>query len=223
MGSAIQVTADSLPANHAVTLFISTQQVETGQTDNDGSIRIRGLIPLDISPGLNQVSIYADGTAVAAECVLNVLSDIQLSTTVAPVLTPTTLSNPSTEIRDSIRIWESYIGLHGQEDHLIFHVITTDTSLIPKSFQIVDAETGQVTDSFPLQVSPFPNLCAAEPRKGKSYYRTEEIFFKDLPPDFWARLNGTSFTYVVEVEQPTGEQVSIAITDTPGGCMSLVE
>ena len=133
------------------------------------------------------------------------------------------MSTSSPEGQDTIGIWRSYIGLQGQEDHLIFHVVTQDSLMIPKSIQILDAETGQVTDSFLLQVSPFPNLCAAEPRRGKSYYRTEAVFFQDLPPDFWERLNGISFTYLVELEQPAGKQVTIAITDTPGGCTNLVQ
>ena len=144
------------------------------------------------------------------------LTATQASPTALPILTSTTLSNSSPKIHDSIRIWKSYVGLHGQEDHLIFHIVTEETSLIPKSIQILDAETGQATEVFPLQVSPFPNLCAAEPRQGKSYYRTEEVFFGDLPPDFWERLTGSSFTYLVELEQPTGEQVNIALADTPG-------
>ena len=133
------------------------------------------------------------------------------------------MSTSSPEVQDSISIWRSYIGLQGQEDHLIFHVVVEDTLLIPKSIQILDAETGQVTNLFPLRDSPFPNLCTAEPRQGKSYYRTEDVFFEDLPPDFWERLSGTSFTYLVELEQPMGEQVNIAITDTPGGCTNLVQ
>jgi hypothetical protein len=144
------------------------------------------------------------------------------SPTVAPVLTPPA-SSTSPVVRDSIGIWESYIGLHGQKDHLIFHVITQDTPIIPRSIQILDRDTGQVTDSFPLEESPAPNLCAAEARKGKSYFRTAEVFFEHLPEDFWERLMGTSFTYLVEVEEPTGERVSIAIIEPPGGCTNLVE
>jgi len=151
------------------------------------------------------------------------LTSTQASPTVLPTLTPTIESEPSPESQDSITIWESYIGLRGQEDHLIFHVITEATSLIPKSLQIVDSETGQATDAFPLQVSPFPNLCAAEPRKGKSYYRTQEVYFSDLPPDFWERLSGNAFTYLIELEQPSGEQVNIALTDEPASCTNLVE
>ena len=120
-------------------------------------------------------------------------------------------------------VWESYIGLHGQEDHLIFHVVTEDISLIPKSIQILDPDTGQATIVFPLQVSPFPNLCAAEPRLGKSYYRTEDVFFSDLPSDFRGRLTTTPFTYLIELEQSTGERVMVATTDRPGSCTNLVE
>lgn len=126
-------------------------------------------------------------------------------------------------MRDSVSIRESFIGLRGQDDHLIFHVITNDTPIIPLSLQILDADTGQVTDSFPLYASPIPNLCTAEPIQGQSYYRTNEVFFENLPQNFADRLIGTSFTYLVVVKQPTGERVSIAITEPPGGCTNLVQ
>jgi len=147
----------------------------------------------------------------------------QPSPTVLPTFTPAVASIPSPEIQNSIGIWKSYIGVRGQEDHLIFHVVVEDTSLIPVSIQILDPETGQDTAVFPLQVSPFPNLCAAEPRPGKSYYRTEDVYLSDLPPDFWERLTRTAFTYLIEFGSSTAEQVNVAITESPGSCTNLVE
>ena len=129
----------------------------------------------------------------------------------------------SPEVQNSIGIWQSYIGVHGQKDHLIFHVVTKNTSIIPRSIQIIDPDTGQVTNSVPLEISPIPNLCTAQPIKGRSYFRTAEVFFEDLPQDFRDRLMGTSFTYLVEIEGATGERMSIAIIEPPGGCMNLVE
>lgn len=149
------------------------------------------------------------------------LTSIQPSPTVFPTVTPTTASIPSPEIQDSIGIWKSYIGVRGQEDHLIFHMVIEDTSLTPMSIQILDPETGQATDIFPLQVSPFPNLCAAGPRLGKSYYRIEEVYYSDLPPDFWGPT--TPFTYLIVLEQSTSEQINVAITERPGSCTNLVE
>jgi hypothetical protein len=137
--------------------------------------------------------------------------------------TPTLMPASSPHVQDSISIWRSYIGLQGQKDHLIFHVVTENISSIPLSIQILDPDTGQVTNSFPLEVSTIPNLCTAQPIKGKSYFRTAEVFFEDLPQDFWERLMGTSFTYFIEIEEPTGEKQSIAIIEPPGGCTNLVQ
>jgi hypothetical protein len=100
-------------------------------------------------------------------------------------------------------------------------MVIEDTSLTPMSIQILDPETGQATDIFPLQVSPFPNLCAAGPRLGKSYYRIEEVYYSDLPPDFWGPT--TPFTYLIVLEQSTSEQINVAITERPGNCTDLVE
>lgn len=223
VGSAIRVKAESLPVNHLISIHIGNQPVADGMTDNLGKVDLSVVIPTNIPPGLSQVSVYAEGTAVAAECVVDILPVTSLSPTIRPVLTPTTLSTSSPELRDSISIWRSYVGLQGQQDHLIFHVITKDASFIPRSIQILDAETGQVTNSFPLQDSPIPNLCTATSVKGQSYYRTEDVFFEDLPQDFLDRLMGTAFTYLIEMEQPTGERVSIVLTDPPGGCTNLVQ
>jgi hypothetical protein len=112
--------------------------------------------------------------------------------------------------------------VQGQKDHLIFHVVTKNASTIPRSIQILDPDTGQATNSFPLEISPIPNLCTAQSMQDKSYFRTAEVFFEDLPPDFWERLMSTAFTYSVEIEEPTGEKRSIAIIEPPGGCMNLV-
>ena len=141
----------------------------------------------------------------------------------SPTGTATAMLASSPEVQDSIGIWQSYIGVHGQKDHLIFHVVTKNTSAIPRSIQIIDTDTGQVTNLFPLEISPIPNLCTAQPINGKSYFRTAEVFFEDLPQDFRERLMGTSFTYLVEIEEPIGERVSISITEPPSSCMNLVE
>lgn len=222
-GTSIHVKAESLPANRPILIFVGTQQVETGLTDSTGSANVNIVIPSDTPPGLSQVSVHAEGTAVAADCVLNVLSNVKPSPTISAISSPKILATSSTEMQDSISIWKSFIGLRGQDDHLIFHVVINDTSAIPLSLQILDADTGQVTDSFPLYASPIPNLCTAKPIQGRSYYRTNEVFFENLPKNFEDRLMGTSFTYLVVVEQPTGKRVSIAITEPPGGCTNLVQ
>lgn len=223
LGASIYVKAESLPVNHIIVISVGTQQVATGQTDDIGNASVNIVIPSDTLLGLNQVSVYAEGTAVAANCVLRVLSDTNSLPTSSPSLPTTISSAPSTEMQDAIGIWESYIGLHGQKDHLVFHVITKNASFIPRSIQILDNDSGRVTASFPLQVSPIPNLCTAKPIQGRSYYRTDKVFFENLPQDFESRLMGDSFTYLVVVEQPTGEQASIAITEPPGNCTNLVQ
>lgn len=223
LNSSIHVRAESLPANHPVVIYVGTQQVATSLTDINGSVNTNIVIPPNGTLGLNQVSVYAEGTAIAADCVLQILPEEIFSPTLPPSLTPTILSTPSLDLRDFVTIRESYIGLHDQKEHLIFHVITKSASFIPKSIQILDLDTGKVTDTFVLLLSPAPNLCTVQGIEGWSYYATDKVFFEELPQNYESRLMGTSFTYLVEVEQLTGERMSIAITDLPGDCTNLVQ
>lgn len=160
----------------------------------------------------SSVVIFASSPVIAAS-----------SSTPSPTSTLTAIPMPSPEVRDPISIWKSYIGVQGQKDHLIFYVVTENTSMRPLSIRILDPDTGQATNSFPLTTSSIPNLCTAQSIKGKSYFQTTEVFFEDLPQDFWERLMSATFTYLVELEEGTGERLSIAIIEPPGNCMNLVQ
>jgi len=69
-GSAVTVTADSLPASTAVEVLLGTEKVATGSTDSAGNASIDFAIPLDAATGTRQILVHALGTAVAADCVL---------------------------------------------------------------------------------------------------------------------------------------------------------
>ena len=72
LGSTINVTASSLPTNHPVSIYLGAEQMNIGVTNGTGDINIEVVIPTDTSTGTRQISVHADGTAVAADC------DIQL-------------------------------------------------------------------------------------------------------------------------------------------------
>ncbi len=95
--------------------------------------------------------------------------------------------------------------------------------MIPSSFQILDLETGQATELFGFSVSPIPNLCAQEEVVGWKYYKTDKIFFQDLPTDYWGRLWGVSFVYLINLWQTTGQIERIVRIDPPVGCVNIVE
>lgn len=145
------------------------------------------------------------------------------SLTPRPSPTPTPSTTPTAGPRDLFDLRRSLIAKHGEEDHLIFHIIVRNSQAIPSSIQILDAETGQVTDPFDLYVSPIPNLCAQEETVGWKYFKTDKIFFEDLPTDYWGRLWGASFSYLINVKQTTGQEESITLTDPPGSCVNIVE
>jgi hypothetical protein len=138
-----------------------------------------------------------------------------------PLLTTSVM--PTARPQDFLDLRESFIGKHGEKDHLIFHIIVRDSQAIPSSFQILDLETGQATDPFILSVSPIPNLCALEETVGWKYYKTDKIFFEDLPLDYWERLWRSSFNYLIKIKQTTGQEESIILTEPPASCVDIVE
>ncbi len=69
-GSAVTVTADTLPESSAVEVLLGTEQVATGSTDSEGNASIDFAIPSDAATGTRQILVHAVGTAVAADCLL---------------------------------------------------------------------------------------------------------------------------------------------------------
>ncbi|MCH8877644.1 MAG: hypothetical protein IIA89_12605 [Chloroflexi bacterium] len=69
-GSAVTVTADTLPASTAVEVLLGTEEVATGSTDSAGNASIDFAIPLDAATGTRQILVHVVGTAVAADCLL---------------------------------------------------------------------------------------------------------------------------------------------------------
>lgn len=70
LGSSASVSANSLPVSSIVDVFIGTHQVATGVTDTTGNISVDFTIPLDVLTGNQPISVQATGTAVSAECVI---------------------------------------------------------------------------------------------------------------------------------------------------------
>jgi hypothetical protein len=139
------------------------------------------------------------------------------SRTQIPSITPTAQTQDFFDLRLSI------IAKHGEKDYLIFHIIVRNSQAIPVSFQILDSETGQATNLFEFSVSPIPNLCAEEETVGWKYYTTDKIYFEDLPPDYWNRIWGGPFSYLINIEPSTAQEKSIILTDPPTSCLNIVE
>lgn len=74
LGSSVTVTANGLPANSPVDVFLGTEVLVKGTTDNDGNLSLDLTVPLDGPTGAHPVSVHAVETAITADCAINLLA-----------------------------------------------------------------------------------------------------------------------------------------------------
>ncbi len=74
IGSSVTVTASDLPPDSEVEVLLGTEGVATGSTDSAGNASIDFAIPLDAATGTRQILVHALGSAVTADCAINLLA-----------------------------------------------------------------------------------------------------------------------------------------------------
>lgn len=74
LGSTVTIESSGLPPNVTAEVVLDSRQVATGPTDNAGDARIDFTIPEDAPTGVKQVSVVANGTAITAECAINIVA-----------------------------------------------------------------------------------------------------------------------------------------------------
>jgi hypothetical protein len=128
-----------------------------------------------------------------------------------------------------MRLYWSIIAKHSTPDaEFIFHVMVgSDAGFVPRSFQILDLDTGEVSAPFPLAAAPEDHYCQLYEAPDLEFFETSNIF-DHLPTDFRRRFEagrgkGESFDWLIEVEHSSGLRESVVITDQPKLCTDIIE
>ena len=103
LGSTVNVSAQSLPINQAISVFLGTEQIGTGLTDGTGSVNMDVVIPTNTSTGTRQISVYVDGTAVAADCVIQLWSYPKFDVPPSPSSGSSFVVNPGATLNFTIQ------------------------------------------------------------------------------------------------------------------------
>ncbi|MFV2044595.1 MAG: hypothetical protein ACC700_15345 [Anaerolineales bacterium] len=74
IGWSVTVTASELPPNNEIEILLADQQVGAGTTDGSGNASAEILIPVDAPLGVQSVVVHALGSAVTADCAINLLA-----------------------------------------------------------------------------------------------------------------------------------------------------
>ncbi len=87
-GSSVNISGFNLPANRVVSVYAGIRQIKTSMadmTDSNGNVNIDITIPTNIALGLYQVSVYAEGSFVPADCVIWVWPELNFPS-ISPAL-----------------------------------------------------------------------------------------------------------------------------------------